>query len=597
MKFSEQLQFYMNELGVSSRELARESGISESALSRYRSGERTPSADEKRLHGLAEALVRASTLSVVPYSAEEIYLSFMDIVGSGLTIPYENYLENLHQLMEIMGIRSNALAKELAFDPSYISRILSGKRKPAEIRTFNAQVVSVVLKNAEEREREETLATLLRIPVEVIRDPEKKEEALLAWLGTNTEKVATHPVRRFLRGVEGFDIEEYFRTTNIEEVKRLVPPAVSLPKRKVYIGITSMLEAQADFMRLTVLNRSTDTVFMYTDFSSAEVMRRPDFLKRYLIGINSIIRRGLKIKIIHNVHRPLSEMLLTLEMHVPLYLTGQVEPYYMNKSQGDIFSHHLWVSGGLALFGEGVIGYLTEGMHVLTNHAAELRYARKRAKRLLESAYPLMQIYRGESYDQLRKENGELFQIGDRSLSYSYLPVSYLSPEEIDAYMQRAGVKSSTRRVIQIRAEYRRQSMANRNKESHVRLYVPDITEEEFQKNPILLSFAELGLDLTIEYSYEEYRKHLEKIRLAGEQSENVETIFGQGHTLRAVNIYLFHGKAVVIMKCRSPLSCIIMRHPSMLRAFDELIGSLRKDAVSTVYGQEGEQDEKNGGI
>ena len=110
MKFSEQLQFYMNELGVSSRELARESGISESALSRYRSGERTPSADEKRLHGLAEALVRASTLSVVPYSAEEIYLSFMDIVGSGLTIPYENYLENLHQLMEIMGIRSNALA-------------------------------------------------------------------------------------------------------------------------------------------------------------------------------------------------------------------------------------------------------------------------------------------------------------------------------------------------------------------------------------------------------------------------------------------------------------------------------------------------------
>lgn len=38
--------------------------------------------------------------------------------------------------------------------------------------------------------------------------------------------------------------------------------------------------------------------------------------------------KGLKLRIIHNIDRSLSEMMLGLESFIPMYMTGQIEPYY-----------------------------------------------------------------------------------------------------------------------------------------------------------------------------------------------------------------------------------------------------------------------------
>ena len=53
MTFQEQLNLYMEELSCSGRELAKNSGISETILSRYRKGERIPGADSDYLKKLA----------------------------------------------------------------------------------------------------------------------------------------------------------------------------------------------------------------------------------------------------------------------------------------------------------------------------------------------------------------------------------------------------------------------------------------------------------------------------------------------------------------------------------------------------------------
>lgn len=49
MTFQEQLNLYIEELSCSGRELAQNSGISETILSRYRKGERLPGADSDYL--------------------------------------------------------------------------------------------------------------------------------------------------------------------------------------------------------------------------------------------------------------------------------------------------------------------------------------------------------------------------------------------------------------------------------------------------------------------------------------------------------------------------------------------------------------------
>lgn len=56
MTFQEQLNLYIEELSCSGRELAQNSGISETILSRYRKGERLPGADSDYLKKLAAGI-------------------------------------------------------------------------------------------------------------------------------------------------------------------------------------------------------------------------------------------------------------------------------------------------------------------------------------------------------------------------------------------------------------------------------------------------------------------------------------------------------------------------------------------------------------
>ena len=56
MNFKEVLNEYLKELNCSSKKLSNESGLSESVISRYRSGERTPVKNSEQLNKLTKAL-------------------------------------------------------------------------------------------------------------------------------------------------------------------------------------------------------------------------------------------------------------------------------------------------------------------------------------------------------------------------------------------------------------------------------------------------------------------------------------------------------------------------------------------------------------
>ena len=56
MNFKEVLNKYLKELNCSSKKLSNESGLSESVISRYRSGERTPVKNSEQLNKLTNAL-------------------------------------------------------------------------------------------------------------------------------------------------------------------------------------------------------------------------------------------------------------------------------------------------------------------------------------------------------------------------------------------------------------------------------------------------------------------------------------------------------------------------------------------------------------
>ena len=65
MNFKDKLNNYIDLIGITSKDLSKESNISESVISRYRSGDRTPKIGSTQLKNIADALYKFSKLNKV----------------------------------------------------------------------------------------------------------------------------------------------------------------------------------------------------------------------------------------------------------------------------------------------------------------------------------------------------------------------------------------------------------------------------------------------------------------------------------------------------------------------------------------------------
>ena len=131
-------------------------------------------------------------------------------------------------------------------------------------------------------------------------------------------------------------------------------------------------------------------------------------------------------------------MMLGLESWIPMYMTGQISPYYFKNVQNNIFLHFLKVSGAAALSGEAIAGYHADGKYYLTKSKHEVEYYRKRADEMLKNACPLMEIYRSE-----RKNELNAFLVTDTKIAggrrsiLSTLPLYTISSELLDYILTR----------------------------------------------------------------------------------------------------------------------------------------------------------------
>lgn len=180
MSFVSTLNEYCTVLDCSSKDLAERSGVSPSTLSRYRSGRRTPSYDgesvRKLAHGIVSIALERGVTSVG--TEEEVTQDLLNCLDHGS----ENFSRRLDALMRTLQISNVEMARQVAVDPSYLSRIRNGRRSPADPKGLAERCAAFIVSHRHDRE-------LLRDTLKVIGGDEQTEqsdanlEALIArWL-------------------------------------------------------------------------------------------------------------------------------------------------------------------------------------------------------------------------------------------------------------------------------------------------------------------------------------------------------------------------------------------------------------------------------
>ena len=572
MKFNEQLNAYLHSVSATQKELAERSGLSEATISRFCSGKREPAYNGREIEDIAGAILAlAEEKSIAVPSYEEICQSLRDSVEDMLRVEYEVFLDNLNYLLKYLGVKNAELSAGIHSDQSHISRILAGSSNPGNINSFIHDVASYLALRFAGSSEAGPLAKLLGIDLSAASTPAALRDGIVYYLGSGTCAGADNPIPHFLSGLDDFDLNDYLKTVHFDEIK--VPPSMPhLPTRKEYYGISKMMESEIDFMKTTVLSKSEEDCILYSDMPLEEMASDPVFPKKYILGMAMMLKKGLHIHQIHDVNRPFPEMMLGLESWIPLYMTGQISPYYLPVSQNQVFLHLLKVSGTAALSGSAIAGDQASGRYVLYRSREDIKHFRTRAEQLLSKALPLMDIYRRDKADLYYALQSHIYDGCNCKMICSNIPLHLLPESLLEKILDRSETDADTKTYIMRFYHRTHEALLTRLAEHELRLVVPSPDRKQFDACAPGLALADLFIDKEIALTEPEYTACIDALREFDAEYGNFHLEFDPSAAFRHINISIIGEKTVIVSKEKSPAIHFVIHHKKMVQAFRNFI-------------------------
>ena len=567
MNFKEVLNKYLKELNCSQKMLSESSGLSETVISRYKSGERTPVKNSEQLTKLTTAIFNISkTMSKKQYTLDKIENDFNKVLQND-NFDYTTLSNNLNILITSLKISINEMSKYIVFDSSHISRIRYGKSKPSNPIEFSNKICTYIFNRYNNPDDINNLMTIIGCKKNDLSN-NNFYNTLFTWLTSESIQVKNQ-INNFLYDLDSFNLNDYIKAIKFDELK---VPSIPFYKAKSrhYYGIEEMKEGELNFFKATVLSKSKEDIFMCSHMPMEDMAEDVSFGKKWMFAIAMCLKKGHHLNIIHNLDRPFNEMMLGLESWIPIYMTGQISPYYLKDSKNSVYNHLDYVSGNVALTGECIKGYHNKGMYYLTTNKNEIKYYKEKSELILKKAKSLMQIYRENNikeYELFLKNDEEI--PCDRTRYLSSLPLFTISDKLLNKMLKRNKFsKTDIDKIIKYKKEELKY-MNNILKRNKVNDYIYIIEENEFKNDPPSLSLNNLFIDKKIKYTYNEYIEHLRQTKEWSKQEKNYELNYVNDKTFKNITITFIKNHYVIISKSSNPTIHFVIEHPKLVEAIE----------------------------
>lgn len=569
MKFCDVLNSYIEELHCLAKDIEKHSGISASTLSRYRSGERMPDKNSDSYRNLCRAIEEIAHSKGITYiTADTADNAFAPCFDKNDIPEFEILRANFNTLISFMNISVGKLCKSLNYDASTVFRIRNGTRQPSDPTGFANATAVYTSETINDTAALSELSKLLDVPVSSLENQSSRTAAVLDWLITPHES-RNNSVSDFLKKLDDFDLNHYIKAIHFNEIKIPSMP-FQFPTSKYYYGLQEIMQSELDFLKATVLSPSDEPVILYSDMPMEEMSKDDTFPKKWMYGMACMLKKGLQLYQIHDLNRPFAEMMLGLESWIPMYMTGQITPYYLKESRSAVFRHFIRVSGAAALSGEAVTGHQSDGRYYLTKQKKELAYFRKRGEQIIECAEPLMDIYRADKAENFRLQLISDSRIkGARRNILPSPPIYTVSRELLERILAHNDVDSDTAKKIIDFAGSQHDLFLSVLSHSSITDEIPVISEEELKNYPITLSLSEMFCDKDIYYTYDELCEHIRETQQFAENNDNYTITLDDSPTFRNLRIAIIKNKRVTVSKSNSPAIHFVIRHPKLRAAIE----------------------------
>ncbi len=235
-------------------------------------------------------------------------------------------------LFEISRISNSVLARRTHIDPSYISKIRHGARNLPKDSPMAAELCSVVTQRCVNEYERKYLCEMIGVP-EGTSD-RGLESRMLEWIYQDDVPDLPQPKTEDMHGVQCVPQK---RTEGKEN-----------QKVQIFYGMDGRRQALTEMMNLAFRGNGSVKLQMYSDEEEREFHGDLDWFHEWAGLFRQLIHQGGTIEVIHRVDRSSRERLETVRQWLPLYGSGQVNPYYYPGHRDGIFRRSLIVLPGVA---------------------------------------------------------------------------------------------------------------------------------------------------------------------------------------------------------------------------------------------------------
>ena len=577
MNYSEVLNKYMKLLDCGVKKLAEASGLTPATVSRYKSSDRVPVNGSEQYEAIIRGLVLVAEtarqgaseteLEIQELTEEKIRDEFLASYRTdGDDFDYDGFRLNLAELLSQLHISMKSVAKGIDCDISYISRIIAGNRKPSKPEIFIGRIADYVTDGKMTSQEKQILAELLDIRPGETEDKEKLRDKLYTWLYSGDNSPGIY-AQSLIKKMDAFDLASYKTEDNEDHEAQLDPETYE--NGIVSYDMDRLVEMGHLLVRDAVQNCPDEPIYIYWDISDTENAMKEEVVN----SLKYALENGMLIRFIHADDGPTNELVTWLERWMPLYMSGQIEPYYIDGETANISRSSIMVSGNMVMTVDTVAGHFENGRIYLTSEKDEVAFYNNKIQNILQCARPVISIVRYDNREDRKsfmKSRSE--EAGERLALLSTPPIYTISDDLLDRILSRNKVSSKDRKRITAYIKEEKERMEKVLENSRVEDHIPNITEESSRLNPVFLSLSGLFYEKDIFYTYEEYEEHLDLTRGWEDRHKNYSLVMRRDVDFRNIQIFLQRGKWVLISKNKAPAIHFIVRHPGIREGLEQMI-------------------------
>ncbi len=293
--------------------------------------------------------------------------------------------------MDALAISNSRLAMALSVDTSLVSRWRNGSRTPGK---KSNHIVSIARYLCSVAKMEYQRAALCETMGLRHQDHQPEGSALVRevtqWL---SHKDGTGAVDNFLSELA------LFRVNTAPQHSDFALPIIPVSEKpdlipvQVLFGVHGKREACINFLLRIIAHPAPCKMLLYSDEEMDWIFEDRAFYQRFSGLMVMAIKKGCEITIIHTLNRDIVEMLSSIEMWIPLYMTGCIAPYYYPKYFKSIFTRTMFIASGVTAMTCETINVNSDGgANLLTADPKMLKELEERFNSFLSVCRPLMRI-------------------------------------------------------------------------------------------------------------------------------------------------------------------------------------------------------------